>query len=64
MFLGYQRICAQFTHKAFAKHKDTRVPSYLVFMMSTIVSGSLILSSAIQVGRRPKMLRGFTSSMN
>ena len=26
MFLGYQRICASFTHKAFAHQKDTRVP--------------------------------------
>ena len=62
-FLGYQSNCASFPHKAFAHQKDTRVTSYLVFMMSMMVMCSLIWRSTIQFGRRQNLLREFTSSM-
>ena len=63
MFLGYQTICASFPHKAFAHHKDTRVPSYLIFIISMMVMQILIWRRTIQVSRRPNLLRGFMSSM-
>ena len=43
--------------------EDTRVTSYLIFMMSMMVMRSLILRRKIHIGRRPKRLRRFTSSM-
>ena len=42
MFLGYKSICASFTHKAFPHQKDTRVPSYLIVMMSKMVMQRLL----------------------
>ena len=42
MFVGYQRIFASFPHKAFAHQKYTKVPSYIILLMSTIVMRSLI----------------------
>ena len=61
-FLGYQRICSSFLHKAFTHKKDTQVPSYIIFTMSRIVMRSLIWRRTSQVGRRPKLWREFISS--
>ena len=62
MFLVYQRICASFPHKEFALQKDTRVPWYLIIMMSMMTMQSLIWRRTSKIGRRLNLCRGFTLS--